>query len=133
MLDNPVVVHFTDGHTLSGYGEDLRAGDDEILLRDAVTEEDVTVNLRQVKVVCFVRDLFSTGIVRNREAPPVRQQSLPGRRVEIVFRDGERLDATADLAEPPTRGFFAVPLNPQANSVKLYVNPAAIVSFRFVT
>ena len=50
-----------------------------------------------------------------------------------MFRDGERLEATADFGEPPTRGFFVAPLNPQANSLKVYVNPLEVTSFRFVT
>lgn len=133
MQDEPVVVHFRDGRTLQGYAEDFHPTDGELLLRDATTNEDVTVFLGQVKVVCFVRNLFTTGVTRNRETPPIQFNAPAGRRVEMSFRDGERLAGVVDLKEPPSRGFFLTPLNPQANSIRIYVNPAEIVGFRFVT
>ena len=132
MLDDPVVVHFTDGSTLSGYGDDFDHHDREILLRDATTDEHVTVYLHQVKVVCFVRNLFASGVVRNREMPPLLHHSSE-RRVEIVFKDGEKMGGTVSLSEPPTHGFFVTPLNQNANSIRIYVNPSEVVSFRFVT
>ena len=75
MPEDPVVIHFKNGQTLAGYGEDFHERDAEILLREASSDERITVNLHQVKVVCFVRDLFSAGVVRNREAPPIHHES----------------------------------------------------------
>jgi hypothetical protein len=133
MLDDPVVVHFKDGRTLQGYAEEFLPSDSEILLRDATTDEDVTVFLHQVKVVCFVRNLFSTGVVRNREIPPIQFRAPAGRRVDLAFKDGEKLAGVVDLKEEPTRGFFLTPLNPNANSLRIYINPSELVSFKFVT
>lgn len=132
MPDEPVVVHFKDGRTLQGYTEDFLERDTEILVRDASTDEQVTVHLAHVKVVCFVRNLFTSGVVRNRETPPILHESR-GRRAEVVFRDGEKLGGTVRFDAPPTGGFFIIPLNRNANSIRIYVNPAELVGFRFVT
>lgn len=131
MAEDPVVIHFKDGHTLAGYGDDFHERDAEILVREASSDELTTVYLQQVKVVCFVRNLFSAGVVRNREAPPIRHESR-GHRVDIEFKDGEKLSGTVRFSEPPTSGFFLTPLNPNANSIRIYVNPSEVLSFKFV-
>ena len=132
MFDEPVVVHFRDGRTLTGFGDMFDEGETAIQVRELSTDGSVSVDLNLVKVVCFVQDLYSTGVVRHREIPPILHTPV-GRRVEIVFRDGERLTGTVALNEPPTRGFFLTPLNRNANSLKIFVNPSEAVSFRFVT
>lgn len=133
MEDDPVVVHFADGHTISGHGDELLPGETDYSVRDASTDQRVHVNLAQVKVVCFVRSHATTGVVRNREQPPVMGPVASGRRAEMVFRDGERLAGIVTLQENPTRAFFLIPLNPNSNNVKIYVNPTQLVTFRFVT
>lgn len=133
MLDEPVVVHFTDGRTLAGHADEPEAGDAEILVREGASDANVVVHLRQVKVVCFVRSHSTTGVVRNRETPPLVRSAGAARRVELVFRDGEKMSGTVTEHERPERGFFLTPLNPNANNRKVYVNPAEVVSFHFIT
>jgi hypothetical protein len=133
MLDDPVVIHFTDGRTLPGHADEPVPGETELLVRDAATDEHVTVHLRQVKVVCFVKSHSTTGVVRNREAPPLVRPTGAARRVELVFRDGEKMSGTVTEQDRPERAFFLTPLNPNSNNRKVYVNPAQVVSFRFVT
>ncbi len=133
MQDEPVVVHFADGRTISGYGDDLLPSDSDYTLRDAASDQEVLVHLRQVKVVCFVRSHATTGVVRNREQPPLVPHAGAGRRAEMVFRDGEHLAGLVSLQDNPTRGFYLVPLNPNGNNIKIYVNPNQLVKFRFVT
>jgi len=131
MPDAPLVVHFKDNRTLAGYGDDFHERDTEVLVREASSDERTTVNLHQVKVVCFVRNLFSAGVVRNREAPPIHHESR-GHRVDIEFKDGEKLSGTVRVSGRPTSGFFLTPLNPNANSIRIFVNPSEVVSFKFV-
>lgn len=133
MQDEPVVVHFADGHTVSGYGDDLIPGETEYEVLDAATDQRVPVHLRQVKVVCFVRSHATTGVVRNREQTPLLRPVASGRRAEMVFLDGEHLAGIVNLQEHPTKGFFILPLNPSANNIRIYVNPSQLLTFRFVT
>jgi hypothetical protein len=133
MLDEAVVVHFADGRTLSGYTDGFLPDRSEIVVRDAATNDSVAVQLSRVKIVCFVRDLASTGVVRHREAPPIFFPTVPGRRAELVFKDGERMGGIVNLREEPRGGFYLAPLNPNANNIQVYVNPSELASFRFVT
>ena len=133
MLDEAVVVHFSNGRTLAGYTDGFLPGRSEIVVNDAETNESVKVPLSKVKIVCFVRDLASTGVVRHREAPPIFFPTVPGRRVQLVFKDGERMGGIVNLREEPQGGFYLAPLNPNANNIQVYVNPAELASFRFVT
>ena len=128
-----VVVHFADGRTLSGHAEAPSPGAAQFRVREASTGAEVTVALREVKVVCFVKSLATTGVIRHRESPPLFHPPEGARRVEIVFRDGERMAGTVTEPTPPDAGFFVTPLNPNGNNRKIYVNPAQVLSFRFVT
>lgn len=133
MLDEPVVVHFADGRTLSGYTDGFLANQTEIVVTEVATGESVEVELGEVKIVCFVRDLVSSGVVRHREAPPIYFSTVPGRRVELLFKDGEKMGGIVNLRDEPRGGFFLAPLNPNANNIQVYVNLAELASFRFVT
>jgi hypothetical protein len=133
MFDEQVVVHFLDGRLLPGYSDNFFPAENEIMVREAMSEEVVTVHLRQVKVVCFVRSLSSEGRDRNREPAPLLFQGVPGRRIELAFKDGEHMQGIATLHARPTQGFFVTPLNPRSNNVQVYVNPDALTSFRFLT
>ena len=52
--------------------------------------------------------------------------------MDIEFKDGEKLSGTVRVSERPTSGFFLTPLNPNANSIRIFVNPSEVVSFKFV-
>ena len=128
-----MVVHYADGRTLAGYGSRFPPEETHVDLVESSTGAHVSVRLDEVKIICFVRSLSSSGVVRHRETPPVRLEPSPGRRAEIVFKDGERMGGYVNLQEKPATGFFVAPLNPDSNNARVYVNIAQVASFRFVT
>ncbi len=132
MFEEQVVIHFLDGRVLNGYGDNFFPGEDRIMVLKALSEEVVTVKLAEVKVVCFVRTLAPQQKERNREPQALLYQAVPGRHVDILFKDGEHLEGVASISDKPARGFFVTPLNPQSNNVQIYVNPDAMARFRFV-
>jgi hypothetical protein len=132
MFDEPVVVHYKDGRTLRGFGENFLPADRDILVR-SLEGAVVTVPLSDVKVVCFVRSHATDGLSRHRHPAALLFQGVPGRRVVVLFKDGERLEGIAAITETPKSGFFLTPLNPESNNLQVFVNPDGVASLQFPT
>ncbi len=132
MFDEAMVVHYRDGRTLTGWGGNFFPTEGEIYVKDML-ENVVRVDLSQVKVVCFVRKLDPDRRETHRPAAPLLYQAVPGNHIDIVFRDGERMEAVGSLTKLPSHGFFVTPLNPNSNNLQVYVNPAEVRSLRIQT
>lgn len=132
MFDESIVVHYRDGRTLTGWGDNFFPTEGEIFVKDML-ESVVKVSLAEVKVVCFVKQLNTDRRETHRPAAPLIFQPVPGNRVDIVFRDGERMEGIASLTRLPDHGFFVTPLNPNSNNLQVYVNPAAVLRLRIQT
>ena len=131
MFDEKVVVRFKDGTTLRGFGDNFMPGDADILVQD-LDDHLHTVMLRDVKLVCFVKEFTSEDHNGHERLARLIYQPVPGRTVEITFRDGEKLQGVTTLSTKPTGGFFVTPLNPHSNNVHIFVNSDEILSFRFL-
>jgi hypothetical protein len=131
VFDEPVVVHFLKGETLTGYGDNFLPGEAEIMVRDeggAIRK----VDLASVKVVCFVKSVSPDRAQTHRASPErLLYQAVPGRRVLLHFKDGERMEGLASISDKPRRGFFVTPLNPNSNNLQVYVNVEALLGLAF--
>lgn len=132
MFDERVVIHYLDGSTLRGYGDSFLPWEEEVLVKDQ-HEKMVHVRLADVKIICFVRHHDSDCSATHKASPPLQFQAVPGRRIQLRFKDGEQLVGVASLEAPPRSGFFLTPLNPNSNNRRVFINLAALESFRFET
>lgn len=130
MFDEKVIIRFQDGRVLKAYGDSFLPWEEEILVKDAL-EQMVHVRLSDVKLIGFVKEFESDGAATHKPSPPLQYMAVPGRRVLLTFRDGERMVGVTSLDTPPKQGFFVTPLNPNSNNTRVYVNPGALTSFRF--
>ena len=44
-----------------------------------------------------------------------------GRRIEILFKDGEKLVGTSEAYNPEKAGFFLFPADPKSNNVRIFI------------
>lgn len=130
MFEEKVIVRFKDGTTLPGFGDNFMPGDEEILVQD-LEDHLHSVLLKEVKLVCFVRAFASDFDRSHAPAGRLIYQAVPGRTVDITFRDGEKLRGITTLQNKPKGGFFLTPLNPNSNNIHVFVNSDEILSFRF--
>ncbi|MGA9752934.1 MAG: hypothetical protein WBS54_14220 [Acidobacteriota bacterium] len=130
MFDEKLVVHFLQGGTIQGFGENFLPGEGEILLQD-LQGKIHHIELRTVKVICFVKDFRTVRAEGDRKDTQFLYQAMSGRKLNLVFKDGEHLEGTASLRERPTQGFFLTPLSDQTNNLQIYVNPEALLHFGF--
>ena len=130
MFDEKLVVHFLEGGTIQGFGENFLPGEGEILLQD-LQGTIHHIELRKVKVICFVKDFRTVRAEGDRKDTRFLYQATSGRKLNLVFKDGEHLEGTAALRERPAQGFFLTPLSDQTNNLQIYVNPEALLHFGF--
>lgn len=130
MFDEKVIIRFLDGRVLKAYGDSFLPWEEEMLVKDA-REQIVHVKLSEVKLIGFVKEFDSDGAVTHRPSPPLQYVAVPGKRVLLKFRDGEEMVGMTSLESPPKQGFFLMPLNPNSNNNRVFVNPGALASFHF--
>lgn len=121
-----VVVHFTNGALIRGFAGEYAALDDRLHLA-SYTEPGmhVTVDLRDVKAVYFVKDFFGDPAHQEKngfEKTPLGKSGL----MLVEFKDGEKLWGYPDL--PASRGeigFVMRPADMSGNNESVFVSTAA--------
>lgn len=127
-----IVVRCVSGQLLRGYSNDFHPDRAHLYLCPAVAcpaAERLLVPMMRLKAVFFVKDL--QGLPDRVDANTFDHQPR-GRKVEVTFRDGERIIGSTLSYRPDGRGFFLQPANSQGNNTRIYVVNAAIRHVRFL-
>lgn len=131
---NQVVARFPDGRILRGHTNDFLPNKDyfHIALDGAAQDaEPVTVHVTELKAIFFVKDLKGKpGHRKMNEFDPLRK--LPGRKIQVVFKDGEVIKGTTQGYQPGRPGFFMVPVDPLSNNERCYIVAKATREIAFV-
>ena len=122
---NRVVAHFQDGRLLKGFTYDFLPGRAVFLLAEAASgARPIKVPVAELKAIFFVKT-FDGDPQRPKVKDPAAAEAGPGRRIRIVFKDGEVLVGTTQGYNPSRPGFFVVPADPESNNERCYVVAAA--------
>lgn len=122
-----VVARFADGRVLKGYTRDFWPDGSRFHLDPAGARapRPVEVALDELKAVFFVRDFAGDPGYRERKAfEPGRR--YPGRKLAVVFADGEVLLGYTMSYEPGRRGFFLFPADPGGNNLRVFAVTRAV-------
>ncbi len=116
------VVHYRDGRILKGFTNNFQPHREVFQLAatdspEAKVEEIWTPDL---KAVFFVKDLAgdSRRVDSNAFDP---DRPVVGRKVRVLFKDGELLVGSTDSYDPARKGFFFVPADANSNIERCYV------------
>ena len=129
-----LVARFGDGKIQKGLSRDFVPDKPEFHLLEIGSdpgEQGQKVSLKELKALFFVKDF---------EGIPARQDNkdfsgappLSGRKVEVIFTDGEKLVGTTTGYDPQRPGFFLFPADPQSNNVRIFFVTSAVKNVRFV-
>ncbi len=131
-MENRVVAHFLDGRVIKGSSFDVFP--DRPVCHIATKDQGtVVVRLAEVKALFFVKDLQGNREYQEQHAlDPVDPRGRGAKRLEIVFRDGERLVALAPTYQEARSFFFVMPADPKSNNERILVNRAAVESVKLV-
>jgi hypothetical protein len=124
---NKVVARYVDGRVVKGVTADFFPGRETFHLSvasAAPAAAPLEIRVKDLKAVFFVKDLAGNpSHVEKREFDPSRPPA--GRRIRVVFIDGEVVVGTTQGYQPGRPGFFVVPADPAANTERCYVVAAA--------
>jgi len=131
-----IVVHYADGKILKGFIQDFYPNKASFHLLPATTgfsftDEAVEVWIQDLKAVFFVRD-FAGNPAYNERKTFAEGEHPPGRKVRVVFKDGEVMVGSTVGYERKRPAFFLIPADPQSNNRSVFAVSAAVTSVRFL-
>jgi hypothetical protein len=129
---NKVVARFIDGRMIKGETADFVPTKDRFHVSFAPTApgaKPVEVQVKDLKALFFVKDLKGDPKHEDRKefAGPTQ-----GRKMKVVFKDGEVLVGTTQGYQPGRPGFFLVPADPTSNIDRCYIVTAATAQISFI-
>ncbi len=131
---NRVVARFADGRVLKGTTADFSPTKDLFHLTVAPASagaQPVKVRIAELKAVFFVRDFAGDPDRHDRQDfDPSRPAA--GRRIRVVFNDGEVMVGATTGYQAGRPGFFMVPADGASNNERCYVVTAAIREVSFL-
>src|SRR5436853_3025363 len=116
---NKVVVHYNDGRVVKGVTNDFLPARDQFHLALVDGGKQELVMIQQLKAIFFVKDY--TGNPQKNDSKEFVQEKLPGKKVEVTFKDGEKMVGTTQAYHPDKQGFFLYPADPTSNTERCFV------------
>jgi hypothetical protein len=129
---NKVVVAYLDGRRSRGCVYDFSPLKDTFRLSsegDIRHQKSVEVVLKDLKAVFFVKDF--RGDSKYKESQKIGERK-PGRKIEVVFSDGEKIAGTTQAYDPEKSGFFVFPADAKSNSLRVFVVNWNVRSVKFL-
>ena len=128
-----VVVRYLDGRLVKGVTQDFFPNKDRFHLRSDTTasEDPAEVLVRDLKAVFFVKDFEGNPGYDERKAY-LEGDKPQGRKVEVLFVDGEKLVGSTLGYDPNRLGFFLFPVDPESNNVRVFAVTAAVNSVQYI-
>jgi hypothetical protein len=134
MIQNKIVVRYQDGRILKGQTGDFLPTKPvfHLTLTDAPRDaKPLEVQIAEIKAIFFVKDF-----VGNRERKKVQEfptgKPVVGRKIRVVFQDGETLVGTTQGYDATRPGFFVIPADPSSNNDRCFVVTRATKQVSFI-
>ncbi len=133
-MNNKVVVRYADGRLIKGTTADFLPAKNRFHVSLAGAPPDaapIDIRTEDLKALYFVKDFAGEpGRPKVNEFDEAHPQA--GRRISVLFNDGELLVGTTAGYQPSRPGFFVVPADPDSNNERCYVFTAATREVTFV-
>jgi hypothetical protein len=133
---NRIVARFQDGRILKGFTNDFLPTKDHFHLVDQQPPTDgkpLEVRVFELKALFFVKTF--EGQPEHQEVidpAAVSVKPTAGRRIRVLFKDGEVVVGTTQGYDKSRPGFFVIPLDPGSNNERCFVIAAATREVTFV-
>lgn len=135
--NDKAVLRFNDGKLLKGYIREFAPDSDVVTVKDAETEEVLSVNIHRLKAVFFVKSF--DGDSRHREKKSYAATKPKGNRIFVKFKDREDLVGFLEGLLPwekgfflsrhenAQKGFFLLPTDEDSNNIKAFVIATSVI------
>jgi hypothetical protein len=129
-IHNRVVARFSDGRMVKGTTQDFSVARDYFhVIPPEAGAPPVRVGVPALKAVFFVKDHNG-----NKDYNEKKQfdRAVPGRKLQVVFKDGEMLVGSTTAYDAARPGFFMTPADPKSNNDRIYVVAKAVRAVAFI-
>lgn len=118
---NNVVVRFMDGRILKGTTRDFLPAKAMFHIHPVDGQEAIEVLVQDLKAVFFVRRLGGDPNYNEYKDLPEQAVASLGKKIGVVFDDGEVLAGYTHSYNPSNPGFFLTPVDPKSNNIRVFV------------
>lgn len=130
-IHNRVVARFADGRVVKGTTQDFSVTRDYFhVIPPAPGQPPVRVGIPALKAVFFVKDHDGNRHYIEKKA---FDKLVPGRKLQVVFKDGETLVGATTAYDAARPGFFLTPADPQSNNDRIFIVAKAVRAVAFIS
>jgi hypothetical protein len=132
---NRIVARFLDGHVVKGFTNDFLPGKASFHVSTSATAgpaggaKPEEVHVGDLKALFFVKTF--EGDAQHKKSNEPSGAAGGGRRIRVVFKDGEVLVGTTQGYDRSRPGFFLVPADASGNNERCFVVAAATQEVAF--
>jgi hypothetical protein len=134
MIQNKIVVHCQDGRLMKGITNDFFPDKDLfhlIPMNVAPGSKALELRTTELKAVFFVKEFGGNPDYIDMKEFDLAK-SLIGRKIKVVFKDGELMVGTTHGYQPNRPGFFVVPVDTKSNIERCFVIISATKEVSFI-
>ncbi len=126
---NKVVLHLVGGKINKGTTEDFSPNKETFHLKDNETGSNTAINFSGLKAVFFVKSFEGNpDYTENSEA----ERAGYGKKIRVVFNDGETQIGYTQGFAPNRPGFFLFPVDANSNNERIFVIMKSTSEVQFV-
>ena len=134
MAQNKIVARFQDGRLVKGFTSDFMPAKETLHIVPAGSPPGtapIEVRVPELKALFFVKDFQGDAQHQDKkEFDPAKP--VPGRKLRVVFKDGETLTGTTQGYQPGRPAFFLIPADPLSNAERCFIITAATQEVSFI-
>jgi hypothetical protein len=123
---NKVAIRYKDGRVVKGTTHDFVPGKPVFHLASSNSGNVAEVKIDDLKAVFFVKDFAGRPDYAEIKEFPQRTPASKGRKIVVLFNDGELLTGYTLAYDPRRPGFFVMPTDEMSNNDRAYVVRSAV-------
>jgi hypothetical protein len=126
---NKIIIRYADGKIISGTTQDFFPNKETFHVIDSNDRECHEVSIKNLKAVFFVKTFEGNAEYQDKDDI---ERSGFGRKIKVLFKDGETLVGYTQGFSPNRSGFILFPSDPDSNNDKVFVVTAATEQIDFI-
>lgn len=134
MIQNKIVIRYADGQVLKGISNDFFPNKETFHVSPVGAspgDKPRQISISDLKAIFFVKD-FGGNPDYNEKKDFDPGNHLLGRKIAVLFKDGELLIGTTTGYQPNRAGFFVNSADPNSNTERCFVVAKATSEVKFM-
>ncbi|MFH1313147.1 MAG: hypothetical protein ABIJ00_07930 [Candidatus Eisenbacteria bacterium] len=125
-VGNKVAIRYKDGKVAKGTTHDFVPGRPVFHIQSGDSSQPSEVKMDDLKAIFFVKDFSGKPDYSETKKFPDSTPASKGRKIAVLFNDGELLTGYTLAYDPRRPGFFVMPTDEMSNNDRAYVVRSAV-------